>query len=111
MQGSSALVVWSEFQENNDQCQIQQGLEQVAKQGARRTHKSHGSSSQRSGRAKLKPERGRRTGSRTGQRSSTSRTSEPSRAKTRRTKGYQEEAGVEHKSSDSRRSRKSIAPS
>ncbi|CAM0952735.1 unnamed protein product [Alopecurus aequalis] len=82
----------------------------VVKQGASRKHKSHGSSSQRSGRTKLRPERGRGTGSRTRQRSSTSRTSEPSQAKTRRTKGHQEGAGVERKSSGSRRSRKRPGP-
>uniref|UniRef100_A0ACD5Y2P6 Uncharacterized protein n=4 Tax=Avena sativa TaxID=4498 RepID=A0ACD5Y2P6_AVESA len=107
---STANKGTSELQESNDH---QQGLDQVVKQGA--TKKSHGSSSARSGRAKLKPVRGKRIGSRTGQRLSISRTSEPSPARTRtgtrRTKRRQKEAGVEHKSSDSRRSRKSPAPS
>jgi hypothetical protein len=96
VQGTSTSDVCSEFQESNDQCQMQQGLEQVVKQGASPTHRSHGS-----GRGKLKPQRARRTGSIMSQRS-TSRIIEPSRAKTRRTKVHRE---------GSRRFRKNTAPS
>ncbi|KAM0884960.1 hypothetical protein ACQ4PT_030659 [Festuca glaucescens] len=61
--GTSASVVCSDFQESNDQ-----RLEHVVKQGASLTHKSHGSSSARSGRAKLKPENAKRTGTRRSER-------------------------------------------
>ncbi|KQJ88273.1 uncharacterized protein LOC100833724 [Brachypodium distachyon] len=109
--GTSTSVVCSEFQESNDQCQIQQGLVHVVKQGVTSPEKLHGSSSARSAKAKLKPEHAKRTRSRKHQQVSTSRTSEPSLAKTRRPKAQKEEAGAEYKSSDSRRSRKSPAPS
>ncbi|XP_047094184.1 uncharacterized protein LOC124706564 [Lolium rigidum] len=61
--GTSASVVCLDFQESNDQ-----GLEQVAKQGASLTQKSHGSSIARSGRAKLKPEKAMRMGTRRSER-------------------------------------------
>jgi hypothetical protein len=63
VQGTSASVVSLDFQESNDQ-----GLEQVAKQGASLTQKSHGSSIARSGRAKLKPEKAMRMGTRRSER-------------------------------------------
>ena len=75
VQGTSRSVVFSEFQESTDRCQSQQGLEEVVKQDASLTQKSHGSSSARSGRAKLKPER---TGTRRSQRLAACRASEPS---------------------------------
>ncbi|KAF7094225.1 hypothetical protein CFC21_096552 [Triticum aestivum] len=108
--GTSASIVCSELQENNDQCQTQQGLKQVAKQGVGSKRKSRGSSSARSVRAKLKPtdaDAEKHTGTRRSRRISRSRSraSESSQAK------MPEEAGPEHKSSESRRSRKSPAPS
>lgn len=104
--GTSTSVVCSELQENNDQCQTQQGLKQVAKQGVSSKRKSRGSSSARPVRAKSKPtDAEKHTGTRRSRRISRSRASESSQAK------MQEEAGPEHKSSESRRSRKSPAPS
>uniref|UniRef100_A0ACD5XXY5 Uncharacterized protein n=1 Tax=Avena sativa TaxID=4498 RepID=A0ACD5XXY5_AVESA len=72
--GTAKSGVCAEFRESNDHCQIQQGLEQVVKQGASLTHKSHGSSSARSGRPKLKPEQVKPTGTRRSLRLSALRT-------------------------------------
>ncbi|XP_037464991.1 uncharacterized protein LOC119336998 [Triticum dicoccoides] len=108
--GTSTSIVCSEVQENNDQCQTQQGLKQVAKQGVGSKRKSRGSSSARPVRAKSKPtdaDAEKHTGTRRSRRisKSRSRASESSQAK------MPEEAGPEHKSRESRRSRKSPAPS
>ncbi|KAM0907285.1 hypothetical protein ACQ4PT_016228 [Festuca glaucescens] len=101
--GTSTSFVCSEFQESNDQCQIEQGLEQVVEQAASPTYKSH-----ELGRGKLKPHRARHTGSRTtSQRLPTPRTSEPSRTKT---KSRRASGRGRCKAIDSR-SKKSPAPS